>query len=88
LEGPAATLAVLVEALYQDHHVPRQQWSLANAEGVGRRAMVERLRAEGRLVRRLGVAALTLPLCDAIEHRARSAGLKCSIVHMPTVSQP
>ena len=86
LEGPAATLAELTETLYNDRHVSREQWSLANTSGVGRRAMAERLRAQGKMVRRLGIATLNLPLCVAIEQRARAVGLKCSIVHIPTVN--
>lgn len=86
MEGPAATLATLIQTLYDDARVARDQWGLANSAGVGRHAMVQRLCAEGKLVRRIGIAALTLPVSDAIERRVRSAGVKCFAMHMPTVT--
>jgi hypothetical protein len=84
LEGPAATLATFIETLYSDALVARDQWSLANTAGVGRRAMAQRLRAHGKLVRRVGIAALTSPVSDEIERRVRSAGMKCFAMHLPT----
>lgn len=84
MEGPAAKLASLLEALDADSGMPHNQWSMANTGGIGRRAMAARLRAQGNAVRRVGVAALTLPLSEAIERRARSAGVKCFSMHLPT----
>jgi hypothetical protein len=83
VEGPASTLAALIETLYNDAQLPRDKWGLGNSEGVGRRAMAQRLRAEGRVLRRVGIAALTLPVAEAIESRARSAGVKCFAMHLP-----
>ena len=84
LEGPGPALASLIEQLYNDARLPRDQWSLANTNGIGRRAMVQRLRAHGPAARRVGVAALTLPISDEIERRARAAGVKAFGMHMPT----
>ena len=85
VEGPAATLAALIDAIYNDPRVNRTQWSVANADGVGRRATAQRLRALGKLSRRVGIAALTAPLADAIERRVRTvAGVRCFAMHMPT----
>jgi hypothetical protein len=83
LEGPAETLAAFVELLYDDARIPREGWSLATASGLGRRAMAERLRFHGKRVRRIGVAALTLPVCEQIVRRAQRAGVKFSEMHLP-----
>lgn len=76
MEGPAAELAALIKALCEDPSIEHEQWSLSNTSGVGRRQMALRLHAQGNLGRRLGIAALTLPVSEAIERRARSAGIK------------
>ncbi len=83
LEGPADRLAAVIEALYNDPGLQRDQWGLGNTDDVGRRAMVQRLRAHGKAVRRLGVAALTLEVCEAIETRVRAAAVKCFSMHLP-----
>lgn len=83
LEAPADKLAAVIEALYNDPGLPRDQWGLGNTDDVGRRAMVERLRAHGKAARRLGVAALTLDVCEGIETRVRAAGVKCLTMHLP-----
>ncbi len=83
LEGPADKLAAVIEALYNDPGLPRDQWGLGNTDDVGRRAMVQRLRGHGIAARRLGVAALTLDVSDAIETRVRAAGVKCFTMHLP-----
>jgi hypothetical protein len=83
LEGPADTLAALIEGLYNDPRLPRDKWGLGNTDDVGRRAMVQRLRTEGKVARRLGVAALTLDVSEAIEARVRAAGVKCFAMHLP-----
>lgn len=88
MEGPAATLAGVLEAIYNDPRISRSQWSLANTDGVGRRAMAGRLRAMGKLTRRVGIAALTTPLSEAIERRVRASnGVRCMTMHMPTMSR-
>ncbi len=83
LEGPADRLAAVIEALYNDSGLQRDQWGLGNTDDVGRRAMVQRLRAHGKATRRLGVAALTLEVCEGIETRVRAAGVKCFSMHLP-----
>src|ERR1700677_3684129 len=83
LEGPADRLAAVIEALYNDPGLQRDQWGLGNTDDVGRRAMVQRLRAHGKVSRRLGVAALTLDVSDAIEMRVRAVGVKCFAMHLP-----
>jgi hypothetical protein len=83
LEGPADRLAAVIEALYNDPRLPRDQWGLGNTDDVGRRAMVQRLRAHGKAARRLGVAALTLEVCEGIETRVRAAGIKAFSMHLP-----
>ena len=83
LEAPADKLAAVIEALYNDPGLPRDQWGLGNTDDVGRRAMVQRLRAHGQAARRLGVAALTLDVCEGIETRVRAAGVKCFAMHLP-----
>ena len=83
LEGPADRLAALIEGLYNDPGLPRDKWGLGNTDDVGRRAMVKRLRTEGKAARRLGVAALTLDVSEAIETRTRAAGIKCFAMHLP-----
>jgi hypothetical protein len=83
LEGPADKLAAVIEALYNDPGLQRDKWGLGNTDDVGRRAMVQRLRAEGKVSRRLGVAALTLDVSDAIEMRVRAVGVKCFAMHLP-----
>ena len=83
LEGPADKLAALIEGLYNDAGLPREGWGLGNTDDVGRRAMVQRLRTEGKVTRRLGLAALTLDVSNAIETRVRAAGVKCFAMHLP-----
>jgi len=83
LEGPAATLAALIDELYQDARLPRDTWGLGSSSAGGRRATVEKLRAQGKVLRRVGLAALTLATSDEIERRARAAGVKCFAMHVP-----
>jgi hypothetical protein len=83
LEGPADKLAALIASLYNDPGLARDQWGLGNTDDVGRRAMVQRLLAEGKVARRLGVAALTWDVSEAIETRVRAAGVKCFAMHLP-----
>lgn len=83
LEGPADKLAAVIEALYNDTSLPRDRWGLGNTDDVGRRDMVKRLRGQGKAARRLGVAALTLDVCEAIETRVRAVGVKCFAMHLP-----
>jgi hypothetical protein len=83
LEGPAEKLAAIIEDLYNDPRLPREQWSLGNTDGIGRRAMVLRLRKEHKALRRVGLAAITRPMSDAIEKRVRAAGIKCFTMHVP-----
>jgi hypothetical protein len=83
LEGPADRLAAIIEALYNDPGLPRDQWGLGNTDDVGRRGMVQRLRGHGTATRRLGVAALTLDVCEGIEMRVRAAGVKAFAMHLP-----
>ncbi len=83
LEGPADKLAAVIEDLYNDPRLPRNKWGLGNTDDVGRRAMVQRLRTEGKVMRRLGVAALTLDIFEAIESRVRTAGVKSFAMHLP-----
>jgi hypothetical protein len=45
--------------------------------------MVQRLRTEGKVARRLGVAALTMDVFEAIEMRVRAAGVKSFAMHLP-----
>jgi len=84
MEGPAATLATVIEGLYNDPKIARNQWGMAHSDATGRRATVERLRFLGKLTRRVGIAALTAPISDAIERRVRAAGVRCFAMHMPT----
>jgi hypothetical protein len=83
LEGPADKLAAVIEGLYNDPGLARDKWGLGNTDDVGRRAMVQRLRTLGKVARRLGVAALTLDVSEAIEKRVRAAGVKCFAMHLP-----
>jgi len=84
IEGPAATLATVIEQLYNDARLPRDQWGLGNSGGVGRRAMVEKLRSQGQVKRRVGLAALSAAVSEAIERHARAtAGVKCFAMHVP-----
>jgi hypothetical protein len=83
LEGPADKLAAVIESLYNDPGVPRNKWALGNTDGIGRRAMVQQLRGEGLATRRLGLAALTLAVSDAIEARVRAAQVKCFVMRLP-----
>ncbi len=84
LEGPANELAAVLEGLYNDPGLQRDKWGLGNTDGVGRRAMAQRLRTQGKVARRLGLAALTLAVSEAIEKRVRSAGIKCFAMHLPS----
>jgi hypothetical protein len=84
LEGPANKLATVIQALYNDPKLPRDQWALGNADGVGRRDMIQRLSAAGKVARRVGLAALTLTISDAIETRVRASGVKCFAMHLPS----
>jgi len=83
LEGPAEKLAAVIEALYNDPRLPRDKWGLGNTDGIGRLAMVRRLRSEGQISRRVGVAALTSTISDIIEGRVRDANVKCFVMHLP-----
>jgi hypothetical protein len=83
LEGPADKLAAVIEGLYNDSRLPRDKWGLGNTDDLGRRAMVQRLRTEGKVARRLGVAALTMDVFEAIEMRVRAAGVKSFAMHLP-----
>jgi hypothetical protein len=83
LEGPAEKLAAVLESLYDDPSLPRKNWALGNSEGLGRRAMVQQLRLAGMAKRRLGLAALTSEVSDAIEARVRAAQVKCCVMHLP-----
>jgi hypothetical protein len=83
LEGTADKLAAVIESLYNDPRLPRDKWGLGNTDDLGRRAMVQRLRTEGKVARRLGVAALTLEVFEAIEVRVRAAGIKSFAMHLP-----
>ncbi|HTX57741.1 MAG TPA: hypothetical protein VMD47_11640 [Candidatus Acidoferrales bacterium] len=82
LEGPADELAAVIQELYDDPGLPREQWALGNTDGVRRRALVERLRTEGKVARRVGLAALTPAVSDAIEARVRARGVKCFAMHL------
>lgn len=84
LEGPADKLAAVIEGLYNDPGLKRSDWGLGNADGVGRRAIVQRLRGQGKAARRVGLAAMTLGVSDAIENRVRSAQIKCFAMHLPS----
>jgi len=84
MEGRAEALAAVLETLYADASLPRDQWSLAKSERVGRRAMALYLRAQGRVQRRVGLAALTRQVSDEIERRLRERGIKAFAVHLPT----
>jgi hypothetical protein len=83
LEGPADRLAAVLEGLCNDPGLPRNKWALGNTDGVGRRAMVQQLSREGKATRRLGLAALTSDVSDAIEARVRAAQVKCFVMHLP-----
>jgi hypothetical protein len=83
IEGPANKLAAVIQSLYNDPSLPRDQWGLGNTDGLGRRGMVQRLSTEGKITRRVGLAALTLAVSDAIETRVRAAGVKCFAMHLP-----
>ena len=84
LEGAGVKIAAFLELVYNDARIPRTQWGLANRDGIGRRAMAAKLKADGKLVRRLGIATLTLEVCEAIALRARLSGLKAGVMHLPT----
>jgi hypothetical protein len=86
MEGPADKLAALIEGMYNDPGLPRDKWALGNTDGMGRIAMVHRLRADGMVTRRIGLAALTLAVSDAIEARIRAAGVRCYAMHLPGTS--
>jgi hypothetical protein len=85
LEGPAEKIGALIEELYNDPRLPRDQWGLGNTDGIGRQATAQKLRKAGKAMRRVGLAALTLPVSDAIEKRVRAvAGVKCFAMHLPS----
>jgi len=83
IEGPAEKLAAVIDDLYNDPSLPREQWALGKIDSAGRQAMVQQLAAEGTVVRRIGLAALTLPVSEAIEKRVRAANVKCVAMHLP-----
>jgi hypothetical protein len=83
LEGSADRLAAVLESLYNDSALPRNLWALGNNDGIGRRAMMHQLRRQGSATRRLGLAALTSTVSDAIEARVRAAQVKCFVMHLP-----
>ena len=84
MEGPADRMAAVIEHMYANPRIARDQWSMANTDRIGRRAIAERLRGQGKVVRRVGLAALTLPVSNAIEGFIKGAGLKCNVMHMPS----
>ena len=84
VEGPADRIAALLESLYKDGRLARDSWSLATSEGAGRLVTIGRLRLQGKLARRLGMAAVSYSAFEAIEHRARRSGLRVSTMHLPT----
>jgi hypothetical protein len=84
LEGPANKIANVIQTLYDDPRLPREQWALGNTDGLSRREMVERLCTQGNVARRVGLAALTLDVSDAIETRVRATGVKCFAMHLPS----
>ena len=83
MEGPADALAAIIESLYNDPRLPRDQWALGKIDSAGRQALVQQLRGEGKVGRRVGLAALTLPISDEIEKRVRAANVKCFAMHLP-----
>ena len=83
IEGPADALATVIEDLYGDPKLPRDQWGLGSSSSEGRLAMVMRLRSMGKATRRVGLAALSRAVSDAIETRVRAAKVKCNAMHMP-----
>ena len=83
IEGPADALAAVIEDLYTDPKLPRDQWGLGNTSIEGRLEMVKKLRAVGKVERRIGLAALTRAVSDAIETRVKTAKVKCSAMHLP-----
>jgi hypothetical protein len=84
VEGDADKLAAVIEGLYKDPKLSRKEWAIGSAEHEGRLAAVQRLRTRGKGRSRIGLAALTRPVSDVIESRARASGLKCVAMHVPS----
>lgn len=84
IEGDAQRLAAIIEGLLKDPKLPREDWAIGSTEHEGRLVAAQRLRARGNGFSRIGLAALTRPVSDVIEQRARASGVKCLAMHVPS----
>jgi hypothetical protein len=76
VDGPSATLGLLISLLYGDKTLPKTEWSVSHT-AANRPAFIKQLRDAGTQHRRLGFAVHTQRAVDEITKHAK--GLRLNV---------
>jgi hypothetical protein len=83
LQGTSSSVGSLLDQLYEDPDVPRDEWSVHHPYS-SRKVFADEIRKEGAAHRRLGIGARSKSAVDAIKHKAKSVGVECTVMSTAT----